>query len=95
MKAHYLTAKEKRIMGIALDKANEQAEDIGKRAGYIFCIAMHHAGLSSKTINKVLKLVPNVTEIYSDMRTDELADFAFCSKLQEQGIDVEMTESEL
>lgn len=95
MKAHYLTAKEKRIMQTAMNAADAQAEDIGKRVGYIWCIAMHHAGLSSKTINKVLKLVPNVTEIYSDMRTDELADFAFCSKLQEQGIEVEMTESEI
>ena len=96
MKANYATsAQRKRMVQVCKMQVEEQLDDAVKRAQYIWAMAMLKAGLSPKTVNKVKDLVPGIAERYADYRTDKIADFAFHSKLQEAGVDIDMTEREL
>lgn len=96
MNAIALTAKERKLVAqLASEAANKQADDISRRASYIIFITMLRAGLSPRTVNRVVGLMPDTTEAYAEYRTDQLADYVFCTKLQEAGVQVEMTEDEL
>lgn len=100
MKAHYLTAKEaalvkKTAMVAATRMLQKQQEDIAKRAQYCVLVAMLDAGLSPKTVNRVVKLLGPVKDRYGKYREDECADFAFYRALRDRGINVEITTDEL
>ena len=100
MKAHYLTSKEaalvkKTAATAAARMLIKQQEDIAKRAQYCCFVAMLDAGLSPRTINRVINCLGPVKERYGQYREDECADYAFCHALQDRGINVEMTNDEL
>ena len=99
MKAHYLTSKEKALVQKTAATAAarllaKQQEDIAKRAQYCVLVAVLDAGLSPRTINRVIKCLGPVKERYGYYKKEECADYAFCHALQERGINVELTEHE-
>lgn len=95
MKAHYMSTREQRILQTALQAADDQAQDIERRAGYMWSFAMLQAGLSARTVNRVAALVPEVKAIFKEYKEDKLADFAFVSKLNDAGVEAIMPETEI
>lgn len=99
MKAHYLTSNQAALVKKTAATAAarilaRQQDDIAKRAQYCCLVAMLDAGLSPRTINRVIRCLEPVKERYGYYKEEECADFAFFQALKERGINVEMTEHE-
>lgn len=100
MKAHYIpnTVKDRAVKAgvrVAQEQIAQMGEDIAKRAQYCMLVAMLDAGLSVRTINRVIKQLPEVKDRYGAYREDGCADYAFYEELRKRGLDVQMTEKEL
>ena len=54
--------------------------------------AIQEAGLSPRTINRVIDLLPAVADKYRDLKTDQLADEFFQLTLADRGVNLPETE---
>lgn len=72
----------------------KRADDLTRRAQYLWAAAMLDIGLKPSTVNKVIAKIPAVTEYYAHYATDKLADYIFHEKLSGHGVNLEMTEEE-
>lgn len=79
MKARmHLTGPMKKVIEEYANEIVEQRQkDIATRAQYQWGMAMYLAGLSPRTINRVIDLLPAVADKYRDLKTDQLADDFF------------------
>lgn len=90
------TAKEKAMAQKALEvMMDQQAADIVRRSQGMVYAAMLNAGLSVRTVNRVIAELPDVVKAYAEMRKDRMADYDLLHGLAERGVNVEMTEREL
>ena len=63
-----------------------------QRAQYQWGMAMYLAGLSPRTINRVIDLLPAVADKYRDLKPDQLADEFFRLTLADRGVNLPETE---
>ena len=96
MKAHYLTVKEERIARAAAERiAEQQCDDIAKRAQLLWMVAMLKSGYESEDVNKVSAILPKVIDQYAEYRTEQIADYVFQKRLTEVGVKVDPVSVEL
>lgn len=96
MKAHYLSAKERKAAKVVAEQLmDDQAEDIKKRAECLVYAAMLNAGLSPSTVNRVIAHQREVENGYAKARMDKLGDYALIQGLIDKGVNVTMTRDEL
>lgn len=95
MKAIALTSKQRQLISALAEKEfEEKINDAIVRSHYLMFAAMVEAGLSPRTVNKVADMLVEVSEKYKDYKTDQIADYAFCSRLNAAGIKVPITKKE-
>ncbi len=82
----------KKVAAMLID---QQAEDITNRVQCMVFAAMLNAGLSVKTVNRVIAELPDVIKSYGEMRKDRMGDYDLIKGLIDRGVNVHMTESEL
>lgn len=88
------------IKQLAVETANrevdKQARDITRRNIYMFCLALHNVGISSKTLMRAIdNLNEQVVPAYGEYRRDGVADAALTQAVAAIGLPVEQMESEL
>lgn len=99
MKANVLTNRERELVkrtatAVAMKLAEKQMDDIAIRAQYVVFVSMLECGLSPKTVNRVLGMLPTVKEKYAHYNIDDLADYVFYQHLTERGVNVKKTSTE-
>lgn len=94
MKARmHLTGPMKKVIEEYANEIVEQRQkDIATRAQYQWGMAMYLAGLSPRTINRVVDLLPAVADKYRDLKPDQLADEFFQLTLADRGVNLPETE---
>lgn len=87
-----LSYKQKKLIHETVVQETEAVQrDVGLRAQYQWGLAMLQAGLSPRTVRRVIKLLPAVEEKYREYQTEKLGDL-FCQQtLEEQGVTLPMT----
>lgn len=95
-----ITSREKALAKYLAKEAaaqlmDEQAEDITNRAQCMVFASMLNAGLSVKTVNRVIDGLAYVVKGYGEMRKERLADYDLIKGLIDRGVNVHMTENEL
>lgn len=94
--ARYLTTKEKAAARIAAESVlDAQVEDITNRVQCMVFAAMLNAGLSARTVNRVIDQLPDVIYSYGRLRKEKLADYDMIQGLIARGVKVRMTKEEL
>lgn len=87
MKARYYTNDQrKRMAEIIQSEVTRQTEDVATRAQALWMAAMLNAGLSPRTVNRVMAELPEVTRRYSQNPED--GDFALFAELKRSGVKV-------
>jgi len=99
MRAHVVTAKERRIIKEVASLSTQRAveaklQDAVIRSHYMCFAAMLKAGLSARTVNRVAAMLDQCAAEYAEYKTDELADYIFHKKIVEAGVPVPMTKDE-
>lgn len=76
MKAHlHINTKMRQDLEKYAQKRVEELQgDLLTRDTYIWCLSMIQAGLSARTVKRVMACVPMVSEKYSSYKTDKMAD---------------------
>lgn len=91
MKARYFTKKqEEAILRCAKAGAESQIKQAVARTEAILYLSMHNAGLSSRTINKVIAEKKKIYEGAGEYKKDGVMDFALQSHLDELGINFKL-----
>lgn len=95
MKAHIpFNAKQRQeIDRMARESARKEKDDISTRAQYQWGLAMLQAGLSPKTVQRVINLLPMVSERYAEFQTSQLGDEFMQAVLGDAGIEVPKTKN--
>lgn len=77
----------------AIQEAVEHSQHSGEAVRVIRrYLAAMDAGLSPRTINRVIDLLPAVADKYRDLKTDQLADEFFQLTLADRGVNLPETE---
>lgn len=96
MRAHYLSAKERRAAKVVASQLmDKQADDIKTRAECLVYAAMLDAGLSPSTVNRVINEQREVENGYAKARKDRLGDYALIQGLIDKGVHVTTTREEI
>lgn len=91
-----ITAQQKVIAKkVAEQIIDAQAEDMTNRAQCMVFAAMLNAGLSVKTVNRVIAELPDVIKGYGEARKERLGDYDMIQGLIDRGVNVTMTKNEL
>lgn len=95
MNARYFTSRQQSLMeqAVSLEFAR-RADDLTKRAQFIWADAMLEANIPAAEINRVIALVPERTAFYARYSTDQLGDYVVHERLAAAGVELEMTEEE-
>ncbi len=83
------------IKDLAVQAACAQLEDVGKRARYFCMAAMLNAGLSVKTVNRVVKEFWAVREKYDNAAESGVGDAMLLRDLRNAGLEVEDFDNEV
>lgn len=93
MKARVFTSQQRRIMAQVIQEEAAKATESGIiRAQGLWMIAMLNAGLSVRTINRVIKELDPVVEKYSTAVDDGVGDYALYAELRAKGIRIKPIE---
>lgn len=94
MKAYPLNARaRKEIERQAKEYANAERNDIATRSTYLVLLACMQAGLSARTMRRIINELPAVTAAYAEYKTEKLGDDFARFTLQHKGVDVPETEN--
>ena len=85
----------KEIRHMVAEELDKERDDIATRAMYLSLIACQQAGLSARTLRRIMNTIPMVTERYAEYRTDGLADERAKMMLDRSGLDVPDTKEKL
>lgn len=94
MKAHiHINAKQRQeIDRMGREAAWKEKNDIATRAQYQWGLAMLQAGLSPRTVKRVMDLLPMVGERYAEYQAQQLGDAFMQAMLGDAGVDMPETE---
>lgn len=95
MKAHiHINAKQRQeIDRLGRQAARKEKDDIATRAQYQWGLAMLQAGLSPKTVQRVIDLLPMVGERYAEFQAKQLGDVFMQAMLGDAGVKVPETKN--
>lgn len=82
------------VAELAADEFKKIQEDNHLRSIYLCGCAMLEAGLSGKTVTKVIRKFEDVCAMYKHYKTDDIADYVLCEKLRAAGVDVQFVKEE-
>ena len=89
MKSRVITSSQRRIMAEAVkSEVSKQIEAASVRTQGLWMVAMLNAGLSVRTINRVLKELDPVVVKYGTGIEDGVGDYALFTELQAAGIKI-------
>ena len=92
MNAHQRQQAHREIRQMVAEELEKERDDIVTRSMYLTLIACQQVGLSARTLRRIAKTIPMVTERYADYKTDGLADAWAKMMLDNAGVDVPETE---
>ncbi|MGN0984603.1 MAG: hypothetical protein ACI4OI_07145 [Gemmiger sp.] len=95
MNAHQRQQAHRAIRSMVAQEIEKERSDIATRAMYLALIACQQVGLSARTLRRIAKTLPLVTERYADYKTEGLADEWARMTLAHAGVDVPETGEKL
>lgn len=89
---HITAAEKKRLREIVEEMVQTERADISQRAQYQWGMAMLQAGLSPRTVRRVMDHLPAVAQKYMEYQTEKLGDLFMRSVLADAGVEMPETE---